>query len=84
MDDGEGGLSFDFDGGLDTGPNHPTASVLAIQLSTDAKIASAAMVNANYHSAAPVPTTQAVEGMVAGEGGALGRLCAVTDCDQCS
>ncbi|KAL8108436.1 30-kDa cleavage and polyadenylation specificity factor 30-like isoform X1 [Apium graveolens] len=27
MDDGEGGLSFDFEGGLDTGPTQPTASV---------------------------------------------------------
>ncbi|XAR59366.1 hypothetical protein NMG60_11015185 [Bertholletia excelsa] len=27
MDDGEGGLSFDFEGGLDAGPANPTASV---------------------------------------------------------
>nr|XP_025885120.1 30-kDa cleavage and polyadenylation specificity factor 30 isoform X2 [Solanum lycopersicum] len=31
MDDGEGGLNFDFEGGLDTGPTHPTASVPVIQ-----------------------------------------------------
>lgn len=33
MDDGEGGLSFDFEGGLDTVPTHPTASVPVIQSS---------------------------------------------------
>ncbi|KAH0696830.1 hypothetical protein KY290_015949 [Solanum tuberosum] len=31
MDDGEGGLNFDFEGGLDTGPTHPTASVPVLQ-----------------------------------------------------
>nr|GMD04217.1 30-kDa cleavage and polyadenylation specificity factor 30-like [Ipomoea batatas] len=33
MDDGDGGLSFDFEGGLDSGPTHPTASVPGIQSS---------------------------------------------------
>lgn len=31
MDDGEGGLNFDFEGGLDTGPTHPTSSVPVLQ-----------------------------------------------------
>lgn len=66
MDDGEGGLSFDFEGGLDTGPAHPTASVPVIQSTADANTASAAAANFNNHSAAPVPATQAAEGMNGG------------------
>ncbi|KAI3455939.1 hypothetical protein Pfo_012602 [Paulownia fortunei] len=66
MDDGEGGLSFDFEGGLDTGPVHPTASVPVIQSSADANIASGAAANANNPSAAPMPATQAAEGMGGG------------------
>ncbi|KAL0305431.1 UNVERIFIED_CONTAM: cleavage and polyadenylation specificity factor 30 [Sesamum radiatum] len=64
MDDGEGGLSFDFEGGLDTGPSHPTASVPVIKSSGDANTASAIAANANYPSAVPTPATQAAEGMV--------------------
>ncbi|KAL7089507.1 hypothetical protein ACP275_13G189300 [Erythranthe tilingii] len=66
MDDGEGGLNFDFEGGLDAGPIHPTASVPVIQSSADANITSAAAANGNNHSAAPVPATQAAEGMGGG------------------
>ncbi|KAA8514848.1 hypothetical protein F0562_018027 [Nyssa sinensis] len=53
MDDGEGGLSFDFEGGLDTGPTNPTASVPVIQ--SDAAAATAVANN----SAAPAPADPA-------------------------
>ncbi|KAL6991987.1 30-kDa cleavage and polyadenylation specificity factor 30 [Sarracenia purpurea var. burkii] len=43
MDDGEGGLSFDFEGGLDAGPTNPTASVPVVQ--SDAGGASAGTTN---------------------------------------
>ncbi|XP_019185941.1 PREDICTED: 30-kDa cleavage and polyadenylation specificity factor 30-like isoform X2 [Ipomoea nil] len=46
MDDGDGGLSFDFEGGLDSGPTHPTASVPGIQ-SSDGNGAAAAVPSAN-------------------------------------
>lgn len=35
MEDGEGGLNFDFEGGLETGPTQPTASVPVIRQSDD-------------------------------------------------
>uniref|UniRef100_A0A5B7ASC4 Cleavage and polyadenylation specificity factor CPSF30 n=1 Tax=Davidia involucrata TaxID=16924 RepID=A0A5B7ASC4_DAVIN len=41
MDEGEGGLSFDFEGGLDTGPTNPTASAPVIQSDTAAAGAAA-------------------------------------------
>ncbi|XP_015063516.1 30-kDa cleavage and polyadenylation specificity factor 30-like [Solanum pennellii] len=44
MDDGEGGLNFDFEGGLDTGPTHPTASVPVIQSAGPAPNAPVALV----------------------------------------
>lgn len=67
MDDGDGGLSFDFEGGLDSGPAHPTASVPVIQSAADSNAAAAA---SNHHnpSAAPAPAAQQAEGM--GGGGA--------------
>ncbi|KAK4709866.1 hypothetical protein R3W88_004379 [Solanum pinnatisectum] len=46
MDEGEGGLNFDFEGGLDTGPTHPTASVPVIQ-SFDHTAAAAPSANIN-------------------------------------
>ncbi|XP_059668469.1 30-kDa cleavage and polyadenylation specificity factor 30 [Cornus florida] len=52
MDDGEGGLSFDFEGGLDTGPSNPTASVPAIQ--SDAAVTVAANSSVVTTSADPV------------------------------
>ncbi|PIN22428.1 putative signal transduction protein involved in RNA splicing [Handroanthus impetiginosus] len=66
MDDGEGGLSFDFEGGLETGTAHPTASVPVIQSAGDASAASAAAGHSNNPSAAPLPATQAAEGMGGG------------------
>ncbi|KAL0290329.1 UNVERIFIED_CONTAM: cleavage and polyadenylation specificity factor 30 [Sesamum calycinum] len=66
MDDGEGGLSFDFEGGLDTGPAHPTASVPVIQSSADAKTASVAAGNPNNPSAGLLPAAQTAEGMGGG------------------
>ncbi|MCD7469672.1 30-kDa cleavage and polyadenylation specificity factor 30 [Datura stramonium] len=53
MDDGEGGLSFDFEGGLDIVPSHPTASVPVIQSSDRITAATGPAPNA---SIAPVPT----------------------------
>ncbi|KAK4421049.1 cleavage and polyadenylation specificity factor 30 [Sesamum alatum] len=69
MDDGDGGLSFDFEGGLDTGPAHPTASVPVIQSSADVKIASG---RAGYPNNLRWTGTggQAAEGMGGGAGGA--------------
>lgn len=65
MEDSEGGLSFDFEGGLDAGPGMPTASNPAIQSDSTAAAAAAAA-NANHaapsssgaapdHASAPVP-----------------------------
>lgn len=65
MDEGEGGLSFDFEGGLDSGPAHPTASVPVIQSAADSNAAPSAA-NYNNHSAAPAPAAQANEGMGGG------------------
>ncbi|KAL3851522.1 hypothetical protein ACJIZ3_013404 [Penstemon smallii] len=65
MDDGEGGLSFDFEGGLDTVPTHPTASVPVIQPSAYVSSGSTAAANANNFSAVPA----AAEGMGGGGGG---------------
>ncbi|KAK1420333.1 hypothetical protein QVD17_21846 [Tagetes erecta] len=56
MEDGEGGLSFDFEGGLDTAPTQPTASVPVIHHTTDnAPSTSAAHLN-NYSAAPPSST----------------------------
>ncbi|KAK4399411.1 cleavage and polyadenylation specificity factor 30 [Sesamum angolense] len=80
MDDGEGGLSFDFEGGLDTGPSHPTASVPVIKSSGDANTASAIAANANYPSAVPTPATQAAEGMVGAGRRSFRQTCWSFDC----
>lgn len=48
MDEGERGLSFDFEGGLDTGPSQPTASVPVIHQPENASIAAAAANNNNF------------------------------------
>lgn len=53
MDDGEGGLSFDFEGGLDIVPTHPTASVPVIQSSDHITAATGPAPNV---SITPVPT----------------------------
>ncbi|KAL8511879.1 hypothetical protein ACS0TY_018352 [Phlomoides rotata] len=66
MDDGDGGLSFDFEGGLDSGPVHPTASVPVIQPAADAHTAFAAAANSNNYTAAPPPAMQVPEGMGGG------------------
>ncbi|KAG6423587.1 hypothetical protein SASPL_113988 [Salvia splendens] len=67
MDDGDGGLSFDFEGGLDSGPAHPTASVPVIQSALDSNAAAAAA-NSHNPSAVPHPAAHAAEGL--GGGGA--------------
>ncbi|KAL8192248.1 hypothetical protein R6Q57_027915 [Mikania cordata] len=56
MEDGEGGLSFDFEGGLDAAPTQPTASVPVIHQSTDIVPPSSAA-NINYSAAPPLATT---------------------------
>ncbi|XP_051133567.1 30-kDa cleavage and polyadenylation specificity factor 30 [Andrographis paniculata] len=67
MDD-EGGLSFDFEGGLDTVPAHPTASVPVIQSSVPAAAAASTAANsANPSAAAPLQQpSQPSDGMGAG------------------
>ncbi|XP_073061252.1 30-kDa cleavage and polyadenylation specificity factor 30-like [Primulina eburnea] len=63
MDDAEGGLSFDFEGGLDPGPTHPTASVPVIQPSPDPTAGSAsAGLSTNNPSNAPVPAPEGIGG----------------------
>ncbi|KAF5764651.1 putative transcription factor C3H family [Helianthus annuus] len=52
MEDGEGGLSFDFEGGLDAAPTQPTASVPVIHHSTDNGPPSSAA-HLPYSAAAP-------------------------------
>ncbi|KAJ0473175.1 putative transcription factor C3H family [Helianthus annuus] len=52
MEDGEGGLSFDFEGGLDAAPTQPTASVPVIHQSTDNGPPSSAA-HLPYSAAAP-------------------------------
>lgn len=66
MDDGEGVLSFDFEGGLDTGPTQPTASVPATHSSADPITDSGPAANANNSSAAQVQVVQAADGLGGG------------------
>ncbi|CAA3013981.1 30-kDa cleavage and polyadenylation specificity factor 30 [Olea europaea subsp. europaea] len=66
MDDGEGVLSFDFEGGLDTSPTQPTASVPATHSSADPITDSGPAANANNSSAAQVQVVQAVDGLGGG------------------
>ncbi|CAA0827573.1 30-kDa cleavage and polyadenylation specificity factor 30 [Striga hermonthica] len=82
MDDGgEGGLSFDFEGGLDSGPAHPTASVPVIQSAADANAASAAAApNSNNPTSAPVAAAQHADGMGGGGGGGGRRSFRQTVC----
>ncbi|KAL6544944.1 30-kDa cleavage and polyadenylation specificity factor 30 [Orobanche minor] len=81
MDEGEGGLSFDFEGGLDTIPTHPTASVPVIQSATDANAAYAATTaNSDNPTAARVATAQSTEGMGGGGGGGGRRSFRQTVC----
>ncbi|KAL3632326.1 30-kDa cleavage and polyadenylation specificity factor 30 [Castilleja foliolosa] len=68
MDDGEGGLSFDFEGGLDSAPAHPTASVPVIQSDANAASAAAAS-NPNYPTYAPAAAAQTADGIGGGGGG---------------
>ncbi|XP_027089142.1 30-kDa cleavage and polyadenylation specificity factor 30 [Coffea arabica] len=74
MDDGEGGLSFDFEGGLDLGPTHPTASNPVIQpsdASASAIGASSAAANITNNSMNPsvIPPAAAGVGAAAPDGG---------------
>ncbi|KAL2484361.1 30-kDa cleavage and polyadenylation specificity factor 30 [Forsythia ovata] len=66
MEDGEGGLSFDFEGGLDPGTTQSTAPASAGQSSTVPTAASGAVSNANNKQAASAPAAQAADGT--GEG----------------
>nr|GMD07352.1 30-kDa cleavage and polyadenylation specificity factor 30-like [Ipomoea batatas] len=65
MDDGEGGLSFDFEGGLDSGPAHPTASVPVIQ-SSDQNAAVAGPNSINPSNVASAPAGAAPDGGMGG------------------
>ncbi|XP_031130960.1 30-kDa cleavage and polyadenylation specificity factor 30-like isoform X3 [Ipomoea triloba] len=65
MDDGEGGLSFDFEGGLDSGPTHPTASVPVIQ-SSDQNAAVAGPNSINPSNVASAPAGAAPDGGMGG------------------
>ncbi|CAA2956889.1 30-kDa cleavage and polyadenylation specificity factor 30 [Olea europaea subsp. europaea] len=69
MDDGEGGLSFDFEGGLDMGQTQHTASVPVTHSLADPITASAAATNANNSSAAQVQVVQSADGMGGASGG---------------
>ncbi|KVH97372.1 Zinc finger, CCCH-type [Cynara cardunculus var. scolymus] len=64
MEDGEGGLSFDFEGGLETGTRQPTASVPVIRQSDDLnsnnnKAPSASPLNLNSFSVDPAASAAA-------------------------
>ncbi|KAK9064344.1 hypothetical protein SSX86_015725 [Deinandra increscens subsp. villosa] len=56
MEDGEGGLSFDFEGGLDAAPTQPTASVPVIHQSSDNGPPPSAA-NLHYSAAPPSAAT---------------------------
>ncbi|KAI3681044.1 hypothetical protein L6452_35826 [Arctium lappa] len=64
MEDGEGGLSFDFEGGLDAAPTQPTASVPVIHQSTD-NGPSASAANLSYSAAPPSAVTDPASGAAA-------------------
>ncbi|KVH87501.1 YTH domain-containing protein [Cynara cardunculus var. scolymus] len=64
MEDGEGGLSFDFEGGLDAAPTQPTASVPVIHQSTD-NGPSASAANLSYSAALPSAVTDPASGAAA-------------------
>ncbi|XP_071696762.1 30-kDa cleavage and polyadenylation specificity factor 30 [Rutidosis leptorrhynchoides] len=57
MDDGEGGLSFDFEGGLDAAPTQPTASVPVIHHQSIDNGPSPSAANHNYSAAPPSSVT---------------------------
>ncbi|KAK3027532.1 hypothetical protein RJ639_041723 [Escallonia herrerae] len=62
MDDGEGGLSFDFEGGLDPGPTHPTASVPVLPPDSTHPTPNAAAAANNPSAAQPDPTANSYPG----------------------
>lgn len=64
MEDSEGGLSFDFEGGLDVGPTAPTASMPVVNVDTSA---------ANHASAAPGANVTVNNDAAAGATGGPGR-----------
>ncbi|CAN1164742.1 30-kDa cleavage and polyadenylation specificity factor 30 [Linum perenne] len=53
MEDTEGVLSFDFEGGLDSGPVHPTASMPAIPSDNSASASAASVTNLSTPAAPP-------------------------------
>ncbi|XP_009599048.1 30-kDa cleavage and polyadenylation specificity factor 30-like [Nicotiana tomentosiformis] len=71
MDDGEGGLSFDFEGALDTLPTHPTASVPVIQSSDHYNTITTAGPDPSA-STASVPTVGLGQGQL-GDGSFVGN-----------
>ncbi|XP_022762696.1 30-kDa cleavage and polyadenylation specificity factor 30 isoform X4 [Durio zibethinus] len=68
MDDSEGGLSFDFEGGLDAAPTAPTASMPVVNSDP-----SAANNNNNSNSAAPGAVPASTNDPSAVPGGGAGR-----------
>ncbi|OMO92315.1 Zinc finger, CCCH-type [Corchorus olitorius] len=73
MDDSEGGLSFDFEGGLDSGPTAPTASMPVVNSDPHA---AAVNNNNNNNSAAPgaaQASTNDTAAAAAAVGGGAGR-----------
>ncbi|EOX96971.1 hypothetical protein QUC31_015899 [Theobroma cacao] len=78
MDDSEGGLSFDFEGGLDAGPAAPTASMPVVNSDPSA----AANNNSNNNSAVPgaAPTSTNDPAAAVGGGGAGRRSFRQTVC----
>lgn len=67
MDDAEGGLSFDFEGGLDAAPTAPTASMPVVN--SDPSAAN----NINNNSAAPGVAPASTNDHVPAAGGGAGR-----------
>ncbi|GAB4840666.1 30-kDa cleavage and polyadenylation specificity factor 30 [Ancistrocladus abbreviatus] len=69
MEDTEGGLSFDFEGGLDTGPTNPTASVPVVQSDSNAAGAVTAGDSGAGGNASPGAGAPAVGDPAVGPGG---------------
>lgn len=66
MDDAEGGLSFDFEGGLDAGPTAPTASMPVVNSDPSAA-------NNTNNFTAPGGVQASINDPVANQGGGAGR-----------
>ncbi|GAB4829400.1 30-kDa cleavage and polyadenylation specificity factor 30 [Ancistrocladus abbreviatus] len=69
MEDTDGGLSFDFEGGLDTGPTNPTASVPVVQSDPNAAAASTAGGPLAGGNAAPGAAATGLGDPAMGQGG---------------